>query len=495
MQYDPSEKDPIDVPNESEAKTARFLLEYFDETKKMPKSDTRSLLLATIWFNYQKLDAGVRARAQAEFAGTATKTPQTVSNTPRADTTTTTTTTTKLPTPKTDPHTPLKVGRRTQLLADELAKSEREPDPNRRQVGANELVIKVTIAGSGYWAWQIDEEKKKEIIAELNRRNVLSPEDDWLEAELKAGWTRLPCDTVGWKRDDPGGKGPELMFGGPMGKIGGILPEGSADYQISNSIANLRRVALQEIVAITGDLNLRRQDDIRVLLRAHSRGAVAATNLAKDLKDQFPWVKVELAAFDPVPGPYKKGRIPVSSAENRATYKEKYQKGDVSLVDESTIVYCVASGYADFWMGDAFTPQQVVGAKRLIISKQNHSAGLNVGFRFQDRIYSGSGLNNLAPGVYLDTNDLDENTKNLQHVTSMEDFSSQVRALIKERQKVKAGWSGNPDPDPDRKEIITQLVKQLYENKSLTMASPTNTNTPPDTTATTTTAKTQKGKK
>ncbi|MGH2717032.1 MAG: hypothetical protein ACRDJU_00425, partial [Actinomycetota bacterium] len=150
-----------------------------------------------------------------------------------------------------------------------------------------------------------------------------------------------------------------------------------------------------------------------VLIRAHSRGAVAAPRVAKALRDftaakGIP-VTLELVLFDPVPGPFHYGED--TSIELQG-------------LSEFTLVYSVATGYPY-----GFTPQRVFGAQRIIVSAQDHTAGLTAGFRFNREVYNGSRLNSLPAGVYIDTNKTGENINELTPVASMDEFRGKIGAV------------------------------------------------------------------
>jgi len=135
---------------------------------------------------------------------------------------------------------------------------------------------------------------------------------------------------------------------------------------------------------------------------------VAATRVADIIKQNHPDATVELTAVDPVPGPGHTG-------DNVAFDLAKEGRGDTS-VDESTVVYSVASGH---YAG--FTPQKVFGAKRIIVSRQDHGVGLLNGFYFQGKLYMGSSLNSLPPGVYVDNNSNGRNNVELVFVGTFDD--------------------------------------------------------------------------
>ncbi len=173
-----------------------------------------------------------------------------------------------------------------------------------------------------------------------------------------------------------------IAISGPGGeaesKTGGLLDRGS------NSIArNLETAYLQIREAIAGVREKHGTSlPIHLLIKAHSRNAVAASQIAVAAKRDREIHNVELVLFDPVPGPRHSGAD---------------VKFDVGSLDESTVIYSLNTQYAK-----GFDPQLILGAKRLIISNQNHGVGIKHGFRFNGEWYKGSRINALPPGIYYD---------------------------------------------------------------------------------------------
>jgi hypothetical protein len=167
--------------------------------------------------------------------------------------------------------------------------------------------------------------------------------------------------------------------GAPGTKDGADVFGGASDSG-SNSIKNLVDQT-PGLIKETAD-NLRDADNpvVNLGIESHSRGGVASSQVANRHKKDNPADKVNLVTFDPVPGPSHKGEdVSVN----------------ISGLDESTVVYSVASGYMV-----GFTPQIVRGAKRVIITKRKHEAGFVDGFLYEGERLVGGALNRLPDGVY-----------------------------------------------------------------------------------------------
>lgn len=267
------------------------------------------------------------------------------------------------------------------------------------------LIVKVTIAGSGDDAWR----------THVDFNGLLVNED------LKK---QASGNVVHYKRKEL-----ELNFAGPgAGNTTGLLataaataagalnrPDkrsfGGTSDTGSNSIAELVKhvpeLVKKEVEAGLGG----EKRPVVILVKGHSRGGVAATRVADILKQNHPDATIELTAVDPVPGPGHRG-------DNTSFTLSKDEQGGTS-VDESTVVYSVASGH---YAG--FTPQKVFGASRIILSRQDHGVGLLNGFYFQGKLYTGSSLNSLPAGVYLDNNTNGKNDVELVAVGSFDDALS-----------------------------------------------------------------------
>lgn len=276
-----------------------------------------------------------------------------------------------------------------------------EADPSAKPP----LIVKVSIAGSGDDAWRTHVDF-----------------DGLLVDDRVKGSTKHTHNVVHYT----GRKAHEINVAGPgAGNTTGHLAKGSTFYAEtasspgrrgfggtsdtgSNSIAELVK-HVPELVAkeITEGLGNEKRP-VFVLVKGHSRGGVAATRVADAIKQNHPDATVELTAVDPVPGPGHTG-------DNVTLTLRRDETGETQL-DESTIVYSVASGH---YMG--FTPQKVFGASRIIVSRQDHGVGLLAGFHFEGRLYTGSSLNSLPAGVYVDKNANGKNNEELVFVATLEE--------------------------------------------------------------------------
>jgi hypothetical protein len=243
--------------------------------------------------------------------------------------------------------------------------------------------------------------------------------NDWI--------THTDKGEVGEPRDEPSGKvvsdkkdehDGQVVIGGPNA-WGGMSDTGE------NSIEKNVAYGLQEFAHQIGGIA---EGSVLLMMKAHSRNAVAAGRLATEIKKQFEtgslYVNIDLVLFDPVPGPNQSG----SNLEV-----------DISAIDESTLVYSVASGW-----GFGFSPQRVFGAKRIIVTRQDHQGGIKAGFLFRGKVYKGNRLNNLPEGVYADSNQQGEATQELERVSDLDTIRERWQTLY-QSSSAKKGDSGRED--------------------------------------------------
>ena len=268
------------------------------------------------------------------------------------------------------------------------------------------------------------------------------------------------------EKTQSGASGPNLSYAGPGARItkgfkqmGHVVP--GLNSAGSNSMANLIDKVPNKVKDVRA-AELRKGQYAQnartvILIKGHSRGSVAASQIAEilahDLKNDN--VKIEVTLFDPVPGPKAEGKnseIDFSGLKNTIT--------------ALTVVYSVkAKGY------QGFTPQQVLGADRIIISKQDHSAGLREGFSWRGKLYRGSRLNSLPPGVYVDRNNTHGIDVELERVDNMasvigkvgrakvdaatDEAHNQFDALLRSRKTKKT--------DDEREARVKAVLTEYYE--------------------------------
>lgn len=216
-----------------------------------------------------------------------------------------------------------------------------------------------------------------------------------------------------------------------------------------------------------------------VLLRGHSRGAVASSLGAMKVKywleTEFPefakWVDIEVIQMDPVPG-FLSDHGFNAKLDYRETNEKKIESYKrekmMPLGDEgkTTVMYSMLTQYK--W---AFTPQKVKGANRIILMMESHSLQQYQteevdGKRHQRALmdistgekYRGTGINELPDGVYI----VDEKNQLIR----MTDYKSTCLIMDKIIQSKK-----NPDKldykgQEGRFDLIKDVVKDWFEKNS-----------------------------
>ena len=181
-----------------------------------------------------------------------------------------------------------------------------------------------------------------------------------------------------------------------------------------------------------------------LMMKAHSRNAVAASRIARWVRDTLSWVAVEVVLFDPVPGPFNRGED---------------EEIDLTGLAESTLVYSVFTKY------DAhFSPQMVHGVTRLIISRKGHGVGYQVGVKFNERVYKGSNLNSLDPGLYVSISDVKVTQGSIGGFGGGESGESGPETIVKcnDLTEVKAAMAGyDYSQQSKRKLIVIGICKEF----------------------------------
>lgn len=210
--------------------------------------------------------------------------------------------------------------------------------------------------------------------------------------------------------------------------------------------------------------------DVHILLKGHSRGAVAAVEGAMMLKE---WVhnhpkysdfenkiKFDLIQLEPVAGLGSNHGI--NAAVNHLSENGMSQSGDkmraLGSSANTTVMYSLHANHSD----KLFTPQLIEGAKRVIITPFEHASGLkgfddtqtdgNHRFSYTDAAtgqrYRSSGLSELPEGVYM----VDEefNLIRMKDSKELETVMQRMTARVK-------------TPQTDRYRIVKQAADSCFE--------------------------------
>ena len=228
----------------------------------------------------------------------------------------------------------------------------------KKELGDDKRFIKLVLPGSGDLHWRTRTEGEKQEMLPIG-----SPSGQQF-------WSRLEGDNV------------EFTIAGPQA-AGGASDTGA------NSIESNIALGIKLVMGAVVEEEVRNKylpKNIYILIKSHSRNAVAASQIAKGLmvecykKYDYNRPKIELLMLDPVPGPLHSGELIASN---------------VGIVPQSTVVYSLITQYAA-----GFAPQKITGAKRMIISNQDHGVGTSSSFKYAGKIYKGSNINSLPEGVF-----------------------------------------------------------------------------------------------
>ncbi|MGC4941099.1 hypothetical protein [Kribbella sp. DT2] len=324
---------------------------------------------------------------------------------------------------------PARRGRRMDLDAEYRR---RHPDPD--DPGRYPFYVKVTVSGSGDGEWRTEKVNISSTMGLGWKDGVESKTVVYYERETLQG-KELSIAGVG----GAGTKNRKKTVHGIMDRESNSIAAVKA--QIEELIVEAFRAVADEWFA-KGE----KGRPIVVLFRGHSRGAVAAGQVANAIKTKYPYVRVELAQLDPVPGPGHRGE----DVDINVGPRGMLARG----LDESTVVYSIAPGYLA-----GFEPQRVHGAKRIIISRQDHGVGIEQGFIYNDIRYRGSALNSLEPGVYIDS-EKDGNPENahIERVARLEDVAAAIALVHKGRRARGLTLEGREDP-------VREVLEEFYNKR------------------------------
>ncbi|MEG0780487.1 MAG: hypothetical protein RR426_07765 [Oscillospiraceae bacterium] len=238
------------------------------------------------------------------------------------------------------------------------------------------------------------------------------------------------------KKISADGKKTRINMAGPLAMKGA---SNSGEYSIENLRDYMQRSSESYLTNIfqTWQAERARLDDpsqwdsqsheINLLIKGHSRGGVASVEGAMMIKqwiyEKYPafenFVKFEVVQYDPVPGTgsYSGVNKEVNHRATKTYVNKKDKMRPLGASAETTVVYSMHSNHDSF-----FSPQQVLGAQRVILTPFRHDVGLDTTEDFEavingqkeqkaarpaytdastGEVYRSSGLNSLAKGVYM----------------------------------------------------------------------------------------------
>ena len=219
--------------------------------------------------------------------------------------------------------------------------------------------------------------------------------------------------------------------------------------------------------------------DVHIILKGHSRGAVATLEGAMmlkhwvenhpDYKQYADKVKFEITQYDPVAGLGSNHGLN-AEINHMSAEKNLQQSGDrmspLGNSAETTVMYSIHSNNTT-----GFTPQLVKGAKRVILTPYDHSQGLRgnnkdkgdpertgpeeavtgVKDTYTDiqtkEVYRSSAINELPEGVFVM-----DHQRNLIRVNSPEEAEKIVDTIM-----------GKNTSQADRHNIVKEAAKSWFE--------------------------------
>jgi len=232
-------------------------------------------------------------------------------------------------------------------------------------------------------------------------------------------------------------------------------------------------------------------NDIVMNMKGHSRGAVAAGEgmqmIAAWVKDNYPQyenlVKYDLIQYEPVPGYGSHGNHAKLELNTHYTPDQQgiaKRKNPAAENINSTVMYSLSAS-EDLKHHELFDPQQVLGAKRVILTVKRHmlqladtdltqnEQQLKQGFSYagDGDIYRGSGISDLPEGIFIvDENNTIVKLDNMQQVKSVMDSVLDGAKVSMDRKKILEStvskWFERNNPELNRqKEEQAKFYKEM----------------------------------
>lgn len=301
-------------------------------------------------------------------------------------------------------------------------------------------VLKLNVAGSGDKAWRkYDKEKDLYLVGNIWKTTNEKSQNKATEDEIaeKYGQKEGRDEHVFGKYKDVSFSDDEvnsktvlvgkkhnkatISVAGPLG-FWGASDTGS--YSIRNNVNRCYELVRKKVYSA---INKNSKRPIYILIKGHSRSGVAVSQIAVKLAHEFQNndnVNINVMQRDPVPGPLHFG------VDSEVDYEKGFGENSQAKALQkltSTVVYSMNTEHNMF-----FTPQSVLNANRIVLTKWTHEVGLDKskGFSFGGLDLHGSSLMLLPKGVYIQTNDASDDNAELRRC-SASDCDKTVRAIKK----------------------------------------------------------------
>ena len=311
------------------------------------------------------------------------------------------------------------------------------------------------------------EAHNQQLREKYNLREGTTDEEALKEAQLKKQYGEqevIDHRTMKHIRRKVTGNKERITMAGPLGSVLGLFKgtRNSGEYSIENLREYMLKMGqeyLERIFSAWTDDTQRH--DIRLIIRGHSRGGVAcaegAMMIKKWVQDRYPdyeqYVKFDLIQYDPVPGT---GSYSDHAKVDHNAQMESNIMATLGDSAETTVMYSMHTDHNLF-----FTPQKILGAKRVILTPFTHGVDLGYvddsqeqqhrrGFTHSEtgEVYRSSGLNDLEKGVYI----VDEHNT----LVRMRNFQLTKEIL----EQVTMEHSGE---QWERHQIILNVVREWFE--------------------------------
>lgn len=293
----------------------------------------------------------------------------------------------------------------------------------KQLIAEGQHVLEFDLAGSGFKHFS---KPHKNLSGHDDYKKATQEEKDKLDAEygerIKVAGKKRKYIRRKITKDENGNElKTRITMAGPQ-NIGGLLNKGKYDIESLRGYMLTLGSEYLENIFDTWDLNPELCKPINIIIKGHSRGAVAAGEGAMMLKAwvatkytrYLNYVKFELTQYDPVPGLGSRSKHQeIDHAGDDVFIKNGVKMMPLGANAKTTVFYSMNTQYAA-----GFRPQAVHNANRVILTPFEHAVDLNKSENTQQgahrmgytdaltgNTYRNSGINELDEGLYVTTED------------------------------------------------------------------------------------------
>ena len=342
---------------------------------------------------------------------------------------------------------------------------ERERATDATSAPGEAPILKFNFAGSGQEQWGTHAEWAQKAVGKTVELNP---------AEHASGGLKYQNIKRSGKKNRPQRDKVVFEYAGPKTWLTGE----TLDVGGNNTTANLEDAKTEFNNYMAWVVARRPNEIVQINIKGFSRGGATASVFASWIKttEYKDNVAVNAVIIDPVPGRGPSGEqllygdMPMEQDMSNVYEEDKdARKEEQGLKTGTTVVMTVKSNTPSI-LGQAFTPQKILGAQRVIIAYgKNAQHYFGIGETASRRVkydgvlaLKGMKLSTIPEGLYV----VNVDDMNLQRVTTYEDWLARKPEVLEQA-----------DTMESRDRIIDETIRELFQRDD---SSQDETETPPD---------------